>query len=334
MYDLSKITEPVKLSKQAILDKRTEEDIMRHYLGFDFQVGKPYSSPFREDKNPSFALYYTKDGGLRFKDFNGEQGTCFDLVMSLFGATFLEALNIINTDLDLGIGKVVATHAKALQRSLVSYKPKIVERKRVIQIKPQRWTKVDAKYWTQFGISSQTLNRFDVYSAKFVFLDKQLILQYIDNNPIYAYKFNGRTKIYRPFADKTQFKWMSNVQHEDLQGLKQLKYKSDLLIITKSLKDVMCLSELGYEAVAPQSENTRTQFDLLKELILKYKKIIILYDNDEAGRLGARTLEEFLNKDNVKTVFIKDSLTKDISDYIEKYGQNCGKVLIKMLINE
>lgn len=332
MYDLSKIKEPEKLSKQSILDKVTEEDIMRHYLGFDFQVGKPYSSPFREDKNPSFALYYTKDRGLRFKDFNGLQGTCFDLVMHLFSVTFLEALNIINTDLGLYIGKIRATNAT--RKIISSYKPEVIERKRLIQIKPQHWTKIDAKYWTQFGISSKTLKRFNVYSAKFVFLDKQLILQYTDYSPVYAYKFNGRTKIYRPFADKTQFKWMSNVQHEDLQGLEQLEYKSDTLIITKSLKDVMCLFELGYEAVAPQSENTRTQFDLLKELIPKYEKIIILYDNDEAGMLGAKTLEEFLNEEKVKTVFIKDPKTKDISDYIQTYGKHCGKVLINMLTDE
>lgn len=332
MYDLSKIQEPEKLSKQSILDKITEEDIMRHYLGFDFQVGRPYSSPFREDKNPSFALYYTKDRGLRFKDFNGLQGTCFDLVMNLYGATFVETLNIINTDLGLNIGKVKATGAT--RKIISSYKPEVIERKRLIQIKPQHWTKVDAKYWKQFGITSKILKRFNVYSAKFVFLDKQLILQYMDYSPIYAYKFNGRTKIYRPLADKTQFKWMSNVQHEDLQGLEQLEYKSDTLIITKSLKDVMCLYMLGYEAVAPQSENTRTQFDLLKELIPKYEKIIILYDNDEAGMLGAKTLEEFLNEDKVKSVFIKDPNTKDISDYIETYGVNCGQLLIKMLIDE
>jgi DNA primase len=96
----------------------------------------------------------------------------------------------------------------------------------------------------------------------------------------------------------------------------------------------MCLSVLGYEAVAPQSENTRTQFDLLKELIPKYEKIIILYDNDEAGMLGAKTLEEFLNEDKVKSVFIKDPNTKDISDYIQTYGVNCGQLLIKMLIDE
>jgi hypothetical protein len=40
-----------------------------------------------------------------------------------------------------------------------------------------------------------------------------------------------------------------------LQGLEQLRYESNLLIITKSKKDVMVYDLLEYESVAPHSES-------------------------------------------------------------------------------
>ena len=77
MYDLSKIKEYEPVSKENILRLVSEEEIFRHFLGYDFKIGKTYKSPLREDNNPSFNVYYNPYGELRFKDFNGYQGSCF-----------------------------------------------------------------------------------------------------------------------------------------------------------------------------------------------------------------------------------------------------------------
>lgn len=61
------------------------------------------------------------------------------------------------------------------------------------------------------------------------------------------------------------------------------KQGGDLLVITKSLKDVMCLYEYGITAIAPCSENeflTDTQYQKVKS---KFKHITLLWDNDYAG---------------------------------------------------
>ena len=81
-YDSTKIQEYKPLSKESILIEVSEEEIMRHYLG-PFEIGRMYNSPFRDDDVPSFNVYYSEYQQLRFKDFNGTQGTCFDLVMNL-----------------------------------------------------------------------------------------------------------------------------------------------------------------------------------------------------------------------------------------------------------
>ena len=59
--------------------------------------------------------------------------------------------------------------------------------------------------------------------------------------------------------------------------------KSDYLVITKSLKDVMVLYEYGIPAIAPNSETifvTEAQYQKLKN---RFKRIYLFYDSDYAG---------------------------------------------------
>ena len=54
---------------------------------------------------------------------------------------------------------------------------------------------------------------------------------------MYAYKVNSKFKIYRPLNSKYT-KWRTNLEITDIQGYAQLPDTNDLLIITKSLKDI------------------------------------------------------------------------------------------------
>jgi DNA primase len=106
-----------------------------------------------------------------------------------------------------------------------------------------------------------------------------------------------------------------------LQGLDQLKYESNLLIITKSKKDVMVYDLLGYESVAPHSEALSKWEMHLPHLQNNYDQILINFDNDEAGYIAS---ESVINKySNLIPLFIPiESNQKDISDYIKSYGIN------------
>ena len=186
-YDSNKIIEYKKLSKENILKETSEEEIMRHYLGFDFRIGRMYNSPFRDDNVPSFNVYYSEYQELRFKDFNGSQGTCFDLVMLMNNCNFYNALLDINDKL----GLCLAGKNNERKVSYKDFKAEIIDKKCLIQFKPQQFTDLDIKYWNNYGISVNTLKHFNVYSAKFVFLNKQLLFKYNNNSPIYCYKFEN-----------------------------------------------------------------------------------------------------------------------------------------------
>lgn len=324
-YDLGKIQTYVgELDKENVLNIVNQDDVLRYYLGFDYVPNKLYLSPLRKERNPSFAVYYTSSGEPRFKDFNGSQGTCFDLVMLLHNADFYEALQIINRDMRLGLGNGLETVATGGPVTFESFKSKINKEKSssLIQFKPQLFTKIDLEYWKRYNITETILKRYNVFSCKYVFLNKSLIFTYDIANPVYAYKFdNNAVKIYRPLSDKGNYKWMSNAKSELIQGYSQLEYRQRTLIITKSLKDVMCLESVGYESIAPQAETNKMPEQLVVKLKSEYSRFIILFDNDDAGKHGAEfTASQFGKQSEI--VFIPDSFKcKDISDLMERHGR-------------
>ena len=325
-YDSTKIKEYKKLTKENILKEISEEEIMRHYLAFEFEIGRMYNSPFRDDNIPSFNIYYSEYQELRFKDFNGTQGTCFDLVMIIKNCNFYEALININDEFGLCLGG--KDNKKKI--SYKKFKAKTIDKKCLIQFKPQRFTEVDREYWGRYSITKSTLEYFNVYSAKYVYMNKQLLFRYTNYSPIYCYKFEDKVKVYRPLQPKGVYKWLSNAKMDTIQGHAQLIYEQDTLIITKSLKDVMCLWELGYESIAPQAETTHLDETILASIVKEYKYIYILFDNDLAGIFGAETLQKTIP--GSKVIYI--SLEKDISDVIDLHGVNVASELIKNLINE
>mgnify|MGYP000773108075 CR=1 FL=1 len=123
-----------------------------------------------------------------------------------------------------------------------------------------------------------------------------------------------RDRIYRPLADKYT-KWRNNLTENDIQGFKQLPKTGDILIITKSMKDVMCLYEMGIPAISPSSESTFIPDKALEQLKKRFKRIIIMFDRDEAG---VRYLRKISLKTGLEGLLInKKFKAKDISDAIK-----------------
>ena len=135
---------------------------------------------------------------------------------------------------------------------------------------------------------------------------------------MYAYKVYDKFKIYRPLASKYT-KWRTNLTNRHVQGLAELPQEGgDLLIITKSLKDVMCLYEMGYHAIAASSETTFIPEDILQSLRSKWKHIVILYDRDRTGMANAR---QYSKQYKFDAFFVnKKFKAKDISDAVRDNG--------------
>lgn len=305
MYSRKRAKLPDNITLDWILSKVTEYDIYAKYIG-QFKVGMIYNSPFRKDKNPSFGIYYSKrTKQLLFKDHGtGECGNVIKFVSLFTGKT--EYSDILSDIVD----KLNITN----NTKLVSSKQYIPPTETVIGVVRQEFTDVDINYWKQFNISINTLKKFNVNSIKYYLCNGIVKGTYKRENPIYAYKVYNNFKIYRPLADKYT-KWRNNLTDYDIQGYEQLPQKGDILFITKSMKDVMCLHEMGYPAVSPSSESTFLPKDVLEQLKTRFKRIIILFDRDVAGVKRSRKLSR---ETGLEAMFInKKFKAKDISDAVK-----------------
>lgn len=305
MYSRKRAKLPDNITLDWILSKVTEYDIYAKYIG-QFKVGMIYNSPFRKDKNPSFGIYYSKrTKQLLFKDHGtGECGNVVKFVSLFTGKT---EYNDILSDI---VDKLNITN----NTKLVSSKQYIPPTETVIGVVRQEFTDVDINYWKQFNISINTLKKFNVNSIKYYLCNGIVKGTYKRENPMYAYKVYNNFKIYRPLADKYT-KWRNNLTDYDIQGYEQLPQKGDILFITKSMKDVMCLHEMGYPAVSPSSESTFLPKDVLEQLKTRFKRIIILFDRDTSGVKRSRKLSR---ETGLEAMFInKKFKAKDVSDAVK-----------------
>lgn len=294
---------------EDILNKVSEYDIYAQYLG-TFKVGLIYNSPFREDKNPSFGVFRGRRGNLMFKDHG--TGLCGDVV-KFVGTLF----NISNyQDILAKIYKDVIVSRKITKKRMIS---KVEEKpvETVIGIVKQEFNQIDINFWKQFGISLGTLKKFKVSSIQYYLCNGIVKAIYKDNNPMYAYQVYDRFKIYRPYGDKYT-KWRNNLTEYDIQGYEQLPKTGNILFITKSLKDVMTLYEMGYSAISPSSESTFIPQIALDDVKKRFKRIIILFDRDVCGVRKSRSTSL---KTGLEAIFIhKKYKAKDISDAVKAWG--------------
>lgn len=309
MYSKDKakeLTNPITL--EYILSKVTEYDIYAHYLG-QFKVGMIYNSPFRKDKNPSFGIFYSKrTKQLLFKDHGtGECGNVIKFVQLYTGKT---NYNDILQDI---VAKLNITSETRLDSS----KQYIPSTETVIGVVRQEFTDIDIKYWNQFNISTKTLKKFNVNSIKYYLCNGIVKGIYKPENPMYAYKVYNNFKVYRPLGDKYT-KWRNNLTEYDVQGYEQLPKKGDVCIITKSLKDVMCLYEMGIPAISPSSESTWLPDTVLEDILKRFKRVLICFDRDGPGMRNLRkiSLKTGLNG----LIMHKKFKAKDISDAIKANG--------------
>lgn len=307
------------LTLDDILNKVSEYEIYKRYLG-EFKIGQIYKSPFRKDKNPSFGIFVGRNSKLLFKDHGtGDCGDIIKFVSLYYNITkYDEILTMIYKDLQINN---ISRNKRAKKIPIPS--------ETVIGIVRQPFVKADIDYWHQFGISLKTLHKYGVSSIQYYLCNGVVKGIYKEEQPMYAYKVYNHFKIYRPLSDK-YVKWRGNLTEYDIQGYEQLPENGDLLIITKSLKDVMTLYELGYNAISPSSESTFIPDIALKQLQTRFKRLLLLFDRDVPGVHMSRKISV---KKGLSCIFVhKKYKAKDISDAVQIHGKKDIKEFLKQII--
>jgi hypothetical protein len=321
MFSFKDVQENETLTTKEKIEKIGEMQIYFRYLGYYPQQNKHYSSPFSSDSTHSFS--FKLSDSLMWKCFStGKGGNCIQLVAELHNESFKDAIKRIFNDFE--------ANSSIRNKSKVLVSSHFTKYDTEIQVVLQDFSKSDLAYWLQGGITKATLDFFDIKAVKEVWLNKgegfKWLWSYSPSNPIFRYLINGRYKIYRPLEKDKQWKWLSTTKVKDWQGFKQLPKTGDILIITKSMKDVMVWYELGFNATSPCSESQTITKEVIDYFFTRFKRIYINYDYDKPGMTQMIYLKlEY----GLPIIITSDIDNKDMFDLCASKGQQFTKQLIK-----
>lgn len=244
----------------------------------------------------------------------------------MFDCTFHQGLKIIARDLGL-----LQTDIKSVK--VVRPAPVFVDDGEAtrIQLEVCDFTEQDLNWWLQFGISKKTLDKYRVFAGNTVFLNGNVYAKRAQHNPVYGYYFGKKGdleqwRVYFPQRKENRF--IGNVPTKTIQGFKQLPNTGKILIITKSMKDVMLFHELGIPACAPNSETQFVSDSVLADLKKRFEYVCLLYDTDLTGVMFTNKLRKE-HPELIPLLIPRRYGCKDLSDFYKKYGKSETVNLIK-----
>ena len=306
----------IRISLKKIVLKKTNGGLLFYQMVIpDLKVNgnrcKNTKNPFYDDINASLSIFKSDELDLwLFKDFGDSdyQGDVFQ-----FAALFYRL--DCKKDFELILRKMLRQIYKAPIRSIpVKTQDKKKKPYELYRRQNDRWLKHEIEYFSQYGITQETLNMFKVVPID-GFKGNGYEVKRKKGKVMVAFLKEGYAKIYRP-APKGF--WYVGGKSEYIFGIEQLKEvaEGEVVFITGGEKDVMTLKGLGYDAITFNSETAIPSADTINSLVELGYTPWLLYDNDETGtKASAKIAEKFNIPNLILPQEFKGERVKDISDF-------------------
>jgi DNA primase len=312
-----------RLNFETVLSKISEYDIFRWYMpNKKWEVNRTTHSPFRNESRPSFTIY-SKDGKLFYLDFSDPhyRGNCFNFIMQLFNVGYIECLEMIDRDFNLGIRIKKRDDLPSHTEIISKYEqPEKLEKKYShIQVIARKFTNEELEYWNQYHQDIQDLKDNNIYSIKKLYLNRSIV-HLKETELRFGYFYDGHWKIYRPFSKDS--KWFPNNTPITTMDGKDNLDKTKMAFINKSKKDYMVMKKIYPHSCAVQNEGvacfSEENVDFLKH---NSSSQILSFDSDVAGVKNSKMVTEMFNFDycNVPKYYLQEGI-KDWADLAKKYG--------------
>ena len=325
--------------KDEILDCTNRGlEVFCFYMPIDFVLKRNFRNPLYDDHKASCNIYFdAKQQCYRMKDFGNDfySGDCFWFAAMMLGldvrSEFPKVLASIIRDLQLNLRiddkQTPAPHPMRKYKNLHNEKKKnkgVTETdndKKWYKCYEQVFQTSELSYWQKYGITTKTLQRYNVKSlVRYEALSNQgktYTLLSSQDEPMFCYMMGDFVKVYRPFS-KLRFVYGGEKREDYIFGFEQLPNKGDMLFITGGEKDVLSLSAHHFHAICFNSETATIPENVIESLQLRFRHIIILYDTDETGVREAQRQVDQLSQYNVLTLLLPlqgIKSEKDISDF-------------------
>lgn len=317
--------------------------IFRYYCRNFKEVGKKFLSTERAEDKPSCVInsYRRK---LYFKDFGKDDKAqnCIQYVGRIYNLSYRESIQKIIDDFNLQDYFYKTDNLfkeSILPAKVYKYESINSDSNTIIQVKKRCWEDIDKDYWTgRYYVNFELLERDNIHPITHLWINYKMI--YLGLQQAYDYYYYKREgfhlrKIYQP--NNLKYKFISNVDDTVVQGIKSLPKSGDLLIITSSEKDKLVLNVLGYNSIAPNSENCFIPEVVFNKLCNRFSKVVLFFDNDynKKDNTGLRMSIKYSGKYNMPYILIPEEYQqKDISDFIHKYRIDETKRLMDKLLTK
>lgn len=276
-----------------------------------------FPAPYRDDEHSSFGLFEHYNGELLFKDaaYN-KSGDIIEFVKLIYNLnTRKEAFNLL----------VKHLRENKVEKLQIKEHHKVVKKQpTTIEIVSKPFTPEAFDYWKQYHINKRILKKYNCSFVDMIKMDKRGKVRLFQPPFAFAYRIVDSYQIYQPY--NKEFKFFNSLSDKYILGFHQLPPTGDLLIIDKSMKDIMFCDYLKLPAVAPRAEGIMIPDEYLKHLKTRFKRIVVMLDNDEPGIVNANKYPKEYEK-----VFLKSA--KDKTDLVLSVGLKKAKKEIFSLLN-
>lgn len=322
-----KIIESQNITEEFILSKISYYDIFHFYVP-NLKINQSFSSPFRKDKSPSATIKISKTTGVPYYyDFSTEETmNVWQYLKKLFGKDYNEVMHMVASDM----GIIKNDQHRDYKKIISKYEqPSIEKGYQRFDVWTRKYTKEEADYWNLRYLDISDLKLGNIFAYEKFSIDGKTMFK---TNGLLSfalyYPSIDSWKIYTPHADKSkgQYKWLTNVPIDHIEGLNQLK-KDKLCIGTKSRKDTLITSKFIPEVFECQNESIASINDEnLKYIQNNSKECYLWFDNDATGVKSCTHYNQF----GLKYVNIPTTLgVKDQDEFIVKYQPEAFKQFLK-----
>lgn len=328
------LVESKKTLSDRLFDEITDYEIYCELSGIDLDIGVPISSPIRDDDgDPSFCTFiptqYTdvREEEVWWRDFARGSGDVFKFV-KLFAEFHYDLdlenryqiVKFLDQELELGIFE---GNKRERERKIIDYEA--AKERYEILFQSRKYTRRDLYWWACLAVDENMLVEHDIRSVKYLLReDFSIRKSFRAFDLAFAIVVHDKIKLYRPESLTSKFR--NTCPKDYILGKAQCKGRENL-IITKSMKDILCFKSLmDVDAIAPQGEGNNFDSDLIEWIKKDYKNVYVVMDYDEAGIEAAEKLETYgfvIRWISTKQIQVGSKMKvpdKDLSDYITNHG--------------
>lgn len=255
-----------------------------------------------KDDTPSMSIYIDKNTKTyKFKDFStGIGGSAINMVMELRGLSFNKAATTIVNDYN--------NYKLNNPDEVINFKEQA--KYKVTDYSIRKWNTNDRDFWTDFYIDTDFLNEYMIKPFSYYTMTKkdESVVKEINIKGEYIYGYFTKSgELYKIYQPKNKERKYIKVKAY-IQGSEQLQ-GHETLFIQSGIKDIGAMKSLRLKIdyLAPDSENVMIKPDVMKKLKREYKKIFVMFDNDEAGIKAMKKYREAYNVDCILLTTAKDA---------------------------